>query len=91
MSRYEEEASVPHVNIKHFPVSLSEQQEAALLAEITAAVARGLSCDEGVISIALEPVPQEAWNERVYVPEIVARAHLLRKQPNYAMTSEGPS
>lgn len=35
MSRYEQEASVPHVNIKHFPVPLSEQQQATLIAEVT--------------------------------------------------------
>jgi indigoidine synthase len=85
MSCHEQEASVPHVNIKHFPVSLSEQQEAALVAEVTAAITRAMSCDEGVISIALEPVPQESWDEHVYVPEIVNRAHLLRKQPSYGV------
>jgi 4-oxalocrotonate tautomerase len=79
---------MPHVNIKHFPVSLSEQQEAALVAEVTAAVTRAMSCDDGVVSIALEPVSQESWNERVYAPEIVTRAHLLRKRPSYTMTSE---
>ncbi|MGW7230894.1 hypothetical protein [Streptomyces cyaneofuscatus] len=40
-------------------------------------------CDEGVISVALEPVEKEVWNERVYLPEIVQRKDLLHKTPNY--------
>jgi phenylpyruvate tautomerase PptA (4-oxalocrotonate tautomerase family) len=74
---------VPHVNIKHFPASLSEEAQAELVAAVTKAVKTALGCDEGVISIALEPVEKEVWNERVYVPEIVNRKHLLRKTPNY--------
>lgn len=74
---------MPHVNIKHFPVEITPEQEAELVATITGAVTRALGCDEGVVSIALEPVEQEGWNERVYVPEIVNRKNLLRKTPNY--------
>jgi phenylpyruvate tautomerase PptA (4-oxalocrotonate tautomerase family) len=52
---------VPHVNIKHFPASLCEEQQAELVAVLTAAVRSAFSCDEGVISIALEPVEEDAW------------------------------
>lgn len=74
---------MPHVNIKHFPVSLSEEQQSELVAAITKAVKSAFKCDEGVISIAIEPVEKELWNERVYIPEIVNRKELLRKPPNY--------
>jgi phenylpyruvate tautomerase PptA (4-oxalocrotonate tautomerase family) len=74
---------MPHVNIKHFPVTLSEEQQSELVAAITQAVKTAFKCDEGVISISIEPVEKEAWNERVYVPEIVNRKDLLRKRPNY--------
>jgi phenylpyruvate tautomerase PptA (4-oxalocrotonate tautomerase family) len=74
---------VPHVNIKYFPTPLSEQQQSELVAAITQAVKSAFKCDEGVISIALEPVDKQVWNERVYVPEIVNRKDLLRKTPNY--------
>jgi len=46
---------VPHINIKHFPVAISEAQQAELVATITQAVNTAFKCDEGVISIALEP------------------------------------
>ncbi|WP_326826265.1 tautomerase family protein [Streptosporangium sp. NBC_01639] len=74
---------MPHVNIKYFPLPLSGEQESALVAAVSGAVRDAFGCDEGVISIALEPVAEEEWNGRVYVPEIVERGHLLRKTPNY--------
>jgi thioesterase domain-containing protein/phenylpyruvate tautomerase PptA (4-oxalocrotonate tautomerase family)/acyl carrier protein len=77
------EFKMPHVNIKYFSAPLSYQQQTDLVNGITAAVKTAFHCDEKVISIALEPVEQDAWNERVYVPEILNRKGLLRKVPNY--------
>jgi phenylpyruvate tautomerase PptA (4-oxalocrotonate tautomerase family) len=74
---------MPHVNIKYFPVPLTGEQESALAAAVSAAVRDALGCDEGFISVALEPVAEDEWNGRVYQPEIVERRHLLRKVPNY--------
>ncbi|WP_399345371.1 amino acid adenylation domain-containing protein [Umezawaea sp. Da 62-37] len=78
-----EEDIVPHVNIKHFPVPLTDEQEFELVMAVSAAVARAFGCDEGVVSIALEPVEKQLWNDNVYVPEIVNRKNLLHKSPNY--------
>ncbi|MFE2293189.1 amino acid adenylation domain-containing protein [Streptomyces sp. NPDC059452] len=83
LSARKEETVVPHVNIKYFPVPLSEDQQSELVAAVTRAVKSAFRCDEGVISVALEPVEKEAWNERVYIPEIVQRRNLLHKTPNY--------
>ncbi|WP_434389954.1 tautomerase PptA [Melittangium boletus] len=74
---------MPHVNIKHFPAELSEEQRARLAEAITQAVTSALGCRDGAVSIALEPVAKDVWNEQVYVPEIVNRKHLLCKIPNY--------
>ncbi|MEU7907467.1 tautomerase PptA [Actinoplanes sp. NPDC049118] len=74
---------MPHVSIKHFPAELSEAQRSELIAEITRAVRSAFGCDEGVVSIALEPVDPDLWNERVYQPEIVGHRDLLCKRPNY--------
>ncbi|MFC4857005.1 tautomerase family protein [Actinophytocola glycyrrhizae] len=74
---------MPHVNIKHFPAPLTDEQRAGLVAAVTDAVRSAFGCDEDVISIALEPVESAAWHERVYVPEIVNRQELLHKSPNY--------
>jgi 4-oxalocrotonate tautomerase len=74
---------MPHVSIKHFPAPLTAEQESALLTAVTRAVQDAFGVGEGAVSIAIEPVEKEAWNERVYVPEIVDRKDLLRKAPNY--------
>lgn len=74
---------MPHLNIKHFPVEISPEKEAALLSSLTKALQEGLGCSEGAVSIALEPVPQSDWQTAVYQPEIEGKSHLLRKLPNY--------
>ncbi|MCY0935186.1 amino acid adenylation domain-containing protein [Streptomyces sp. H34-S4] len=77
------ETVVPHVNIKHFPMALSDEQQSELVSAVTRAVTNAFGCDEGVVSIAVEPVDKELWNEEVYIPEIVNRRHILGKVPNY--------
>ncbi|GGV28211.1 hypothetical protein GCM10010277_10210 [Streptomyces longisporoflavus] len=74
---------VPHVNIKHFPDNLEETRISALVEAITSAVRTAFAVDEGVVSIALEPVAQDVWNERVYIPEIVEDPGHLVKSPDY--------
>ncbi|MEU6067453.1 MULTISPECIES: amino acid adenylation domain-containing protein [Streptomyces] len=74
---------VPHVNIKHFPNNLEADQISALVDAITSAVRTAFSVDEGAVSIALEPVAQDVWTERVYIPEIVKGTGNLVKAPNY--------
>ena len=74
---------MPHVSIKHFPNNLEAEQVTALVDAITSAVRTAFAVDEGAVSIALEPVAQDVWNERVYVPEIENGAGNLVKAPNY--------
>lgn len=74
---------MPHINIKHFPAVLNEETKAELIRSLTKAVQNAFGCDEGVISIALEPVQQEIWHEQVYRSEIENRKNLLCKSPNY--------
>ncbi len=77
------EITMPHVSIKHFPVSLSDQQHSELVAAVTKAMTSAFGCDEGSVSIILEPVEKELWNEKVYIPEIANQKHRLGKVPTY--------
>ncbi|GHJ40701.1 amino acid adenylation domain-containing protein [Streptomyces sp. TS71-3] len=77
------ETIMPHVNIKHFPVSLSDEQQSELVSALTRAVTTAFGCDEGVVSIAFEPIDKEVWTEKVYIPEIVNRRDILGKVPTY--------
>jgi 4-oxalocrotonate tautomerase len=74
---------MPHVNIKHYPVQLSEAGQRELAQALTDAVQRAFDVEERVISIALEPVAPEEWHEQVYLPEIRGRSELLCKPPGY--------
>ena len=74
---------MPHINVRHFPKVLTDQEKAELVSNLTQAISRAFQCSEGAISIALDPVEKESWNEQVYVPEIMSRADLLVKRPNY--------
>ncbi|MHC5907217.1 amino acid adenylation domain-containing protein [Streptomyces sp. S6] len=77
------EIILPHVNIKFFSDTLPSERQAELVTAVSKLVQGAFSCDEDVISIALEPVEKENWNEQVYVPEITGRKELLHKSPRY--------
>lgn len=74
---------MPHINIKHFPKSLTKEKQTELASAITQIITNIFQCDEKVVSIALQPIEKESWNEAVYVPEIINRKELLCKTPNY--------
>ncbi|MFJ9411823.1 tautomerase pptA [Streptomyces sp. NPDC101393] len=74
---------MPHVTIKHFPHPLTPAQEERLLTRLTAAVREAFDVEDGVVSIALHPVEPEAWDERVYRPEIAGQREFVRKTPTY--------
>lgn len=74
---------MPHVTIKHFPTEVSEQQKSILVEEINDAIQKAFGVTKNVISIALESVKPEDWNEQVYIPEIEQKKKLLLQAPNY--------
>ncbi|MDJ0703530.1 MAG: AMP-binding protein, partial [Leptolyngbyaceae cyanobacterium MO_188.B28] len=83
------EPTMPHVNIKHFPVALSNEKKDKLVTDVMKAIQNAFECDESVISIALEPIEKEFWKEQVYLPEIKKRENLLCKEPGYSLSTIG--
>ncbi len=74
---------MPHINIKLFPRDLNDKQKESLALGISEVVKTVLDCDEDHISIAIETVPPDEWDELVYDPEIKIKSRLLIKTPNY--------
>ncbi len=74
---------MPHVNIKHFPKVLTNQEKTDLVAAVSSAIKISFGCEENVISIALEPIEEEDWHVKVYETEIKCRADMLCKVPSY--------
>lgn len=77
-------STMPHLTIKHFPKDFTDQQKQHLAETLTAVIVEQFGTYDGAVSIALEPVPREQWQEAVFEPEITGRSHLLIKAPNYA-------
>ncbi|MGV7961119.1 tautomerase PptA [Photorhabdus tasmaniensis] len=74
---------MPHINIKHFPANLSQEDKDILSLELTKVVKKVFGCKEDVISISLEPIEKAKWNEEVYFSEIKFKENLLIKSPGY--------
>ncbi|MCX2968864.1 MULTISPECIES: tautomerase PptA [Streptomyces] len=74
---------MPHVDIKHFPKELSDEDRDRLAEALTAVVAEHFGTHRGAVSIALEAVAPEEWTERVVTTAIEAHPHRLIKAPDY--------
>ncbi|MCC7376761.1 MAG: tautomerase family protein [Verrucomicrobiales bacterium] len=75
---------MPHVIVKLWP-GKTETQKRELAGRITRDVMDVLGYGEESVSVAVEEVPSQQWADRVYRPEIVAKAKTLYKQPGYSM------
>lgn len=75
---------MPHVIVKLWPGE-SEQQKAQVAEAIVKDVMTILNYGEESVSLAMEEVPSEEWAEKVYRPDIVAKAAHLYKKPGYKM------
>ncbi|MFE1590616.1 tautomerase family protein [Streptomyces sp. NPDC059402] len=74
---------MPHVSIKYFPRHFTDDQKTRLAEEITTLVSENFEIYRDAVSVSLEPVAPEQWDERVVVPELTDRADLLIKAPRY--------
>ncbi|MFJ2739911.1 tautomerase family protein [Streptomyces sp. NPDC087440] len=74
---------MPHIDLSHFPAELTEEQRGRLASDLTAVIVAHFGTYEGAVSIALRPVPPEAWDEQVVDPLITGRGPHLIKPPAY--------
>ncbi|CAM5553009.1 tautomerase PptA [Streptomyces spiroverticillatus] len=74
---------MPHIDLSHFPVELNEAERERLASDLTSVIVEHFGTYEGAVSIALHPVPPEAWDERVVGPLIAAQEPRLIKAPAY--------
>jgi 4-oxalocrotonate tautomerase len=67
---------MPHVIVKLYP-GRTEAQKKALADAIANDVATIAKCREQSVSVAIEEVKPEEWEEKVYQPDIVAKPDKL--------------
>ncbi|WP_440880068.1 amino acid adenylation domain-containing protein [Tenacibaculum sp. C7A-26P2] len=75
--------TMPHIDIKHFPVEIDKERKAHFIKKITQLITETFSCDEDVVSLAIQPISPSEWDALVYEKEIVAKQMWLEKYPNY--------
>jgi 4-oxalocrotonate tautomerase len=80
----EKRNNMPHVIVKLWP-GKSEQQKNRLAEEITKDVMEVLNYGAESVSLALQEVESQDWEEKVYRPDILAQAGNLYKKPGYTM------
>jgi 4-oxalocrotonate tautomerase len=76
------EQVMPHVTVKLLP-GRTEEQKARLANAIVEDVVTIAKCDEESVSVAIEEVKAEDWDEKVYRPEILPNRDRLYKKPGY--------
>jgi len=73
---------MPHVVVKLLP-GRTEQQKEQLAAAIVKDVVTIANCGEEAVSVAIEEVTQDDWDEKVYRPQILPNRDKLYKKPGY--------
>lgn len=76
---------MPHIDIKCFPINLSDEQKLALAADISDIIVHHLNTKEDSITVALNEVPEEQWKTVVWDSEIGPHLEILIKKPGYSM------
>jgi len=75
---------MPHVIVKLWP-GKSEEQKNRLAEKITQDVMEVLNYGAESVSVALQEVESQDWEEKVYRPDIVAQTGNLYKKPGYTI------
>ena len=75
---------MPHVIVKLWP-GKSEQQKTRLAEAITKDVMNIFNYGEESVSVAMEEIKSEDWEEKVYKPDILKNPKQLYKKPGYTM------
>ena len=73
---------MPHIIVKIFPGRTDEQKQ-LLTNEIVKNLVSIMDCAEKSVSVAIEEVQPDDWDETVYKPDILEKRDTLYKNPGY--------
>ncbi len=71
---------MPHVIVKLYP-GRTEAQKTRLAEEIARALIEVANASEASITVGIEDVRPEDWNEKVHKPDILGKPDTLYKKP----------
>jgi 4-oxalocrotonate tautomerase len=69
---------MPHVIVKLYP-GRTEEQKSKLVEKLTQAVIESINVPEDSISIGIEEIQKEKWEEEVKKPDIIAKQKTIYK------------
>lgn len=73
---------MPHIIVKMYP-GRTEDQKVELTARIVEAVMDTLNVGTQSISVGIEEISPENWDETVYKPDILDKEDTMYKKPGY--------
>lgn len=73
---------MPHISVKCYP-GRTEEQKLALAKKINEDVKEILTAKEETISITIEDIQPEDWDETVVKTEILPKTAVMYKKPHY--------
>jgi 4-oxalocrotonate tautomerase len=70
---------MPHLIVKLYP-GRTEETKKTLAEEITKTIVRVLNSKESTISVGIEDVAPEDWDNKVYQPDVISKMNTIYKQ-----------
>ncbi|KFF69293.1 tautomerase PptA [Pectobacterium brasiliense] len=75
---------MPHIDVKHFPRNLSEEEKKAVAEDLAAVLKKHFGSSDESLSVALNEIQPERWKDDVYDPFIKPQLDALPKKPGYS-------
>ncbi|MDG0806193.1 tautomerase PptA [Pectobacterium brasiliense] len=75
---------MPHIDVKHFPRNLSEEEKKAVAEDLSAVLKKHFGSSDESLSVALNEIQPERWKDDVYDPFIKPQLDTLPKKPGYS-------
>ena len=73
---------MPHITVNMFP-GRTEEQKQKLTDEIVKSIVSITQCAERAVSVAINEVAPDDWDETVYTTDILKNRDSLYKKPGY--------
>ena len=73
---------MPHIIVKLYP-GRTEEQKQNIVSKVTEAIKESANVPDESISIGIEEISKELWEEQVYKPDILAKKDTIYKKPGY--------
>ncbi|WCG84871.1 tautomerase PptA [Pectobacterium sp. A5351] len=75
---------MPHIDVKHFPKHLSEEEKNVVADDLAAVLKTHFGSSDDSLSVAFHEIQPDRWKDEVYDPLIKPHLDTLAKKPGYS-------